>query len=125
MRRTSLGTSEYDHQKAVFEFASIMEVSMPELKLLFGTMNGVRVRIHTAKQMKLCGNKKGVPDIILPYPKLPFFGLFIELKRPKVRGVPAGVVKVEQMEWLETLSEVGYATYVCYGAHAACDTLIQ
>lgn len=125
MRGNQLGSTEHDHQVAVMQFADQMKIVHPELSLIFGTMNGVRVRIGTAAKMKAAGNKKGVPDVILPFPKNPFHGLFIELKRPKIRGVSAGVVKVEQMQWLEALSAAGYATYICYGSHAACDTLLQ
>ena len=66
------------------------------------------------------GYVPGVPDLMI-YDKPPkviegfqFVGCAIELKRVK-----GGIVSPEQTEWLEKLTESGWACRVCYGADEA------
>lgn len=91
------------------------ECTDPRIRLLFATMNGIRVSIGLAKKMKRSGNRRGVPDIVLPvigYASCP--GLFIELKRVK-----RGQVRDDQ-EWFHNeLRKQGYQVEVCKGAKAA------
>jgi hypothetical protein len=55
--------SEYDEQVAVFEWALLNENRFPELKLMTGSLNGVRLTIGQAVKAKKTGLKPGFPDI--------------------------------------------------------------
>lgn len=112
--------SEFDQQCAVFRFAELMSNLYPELELLVGSLNGVRLTIGQAVKAKKAGMKKGYPDIRLDVARGPYHGLRIELKRQK-----GGVVSPEQKEWLRRLSEQGYYTVVCYGEDEAKAILMR
>ena len=62
-----------------------------DLKLLNGSLCGVRLRPGQWKKAKRQGMPKGFPDINLPIVCYPWSGLYIELKRVK-----GGVVSKEQ-----------------------------
>lgn len=121
-----MNTSEYDHQKAVINWSLVKSGQYPELRLLNGSLNGVRLTIGQAVKAKSGGMKKGYPDLFLPVPRGLYHGLFIELK-PEWRGIKKKVrpkPDKDQEWWLKTLSDYGYAAYCCRGADAAI-TVIQ
>lgn len=106
---------EMDEQIAVFEYAHYAAKQDPRWKLLFATMNGVRVSIGLARKMKRAGNRPGVPDLFLPvvgYAGCP--GLWIELKRLK-----GGVLSDDQKWWHAALAMQNYQVRVAKGAAAA------
>jgi hypothetical protein len=112
---------EYDEQLALFDYAAVAAKQDWRWKLLFCTLNGVRVPIGVAKKMKRAGNRAGVPDVILPvvgYAACP--GLFIEMKRIK-----GGVISNDQHWWHKQLRDMGYQVTVCAGAKAAIDTITK
>lgn len=125
---TPFQPKEHDEQVAVFAWAKLHENRCARLKLLFATLNGVRLPIGLAVKMKRAGNKQGVPDIFLPVPKwesvptrtnspgrlLLNCGLWIELKRGK-----GGVVSEAQDWWHTHLRAMGYKVEVCAGAREA------
>lgn len=86
----------------------------PDLKLLNGSLCGVRLRPGQWKKAKRQGMPKGFPDINLPIVCYPFSGLYIELKRVK-----GGVVSPDQKWWLEQLNEQGYEAMVAKGHEEA------
>lgn len=102
---------EDDHQKALFQWAALK----PELASLFAVPNGGKRHPREAARLKAQGVKSGVPDIFLPLPSGRFHGLFIELKRPIVKGEARPVVSKEQGAWLAMLAEQGYRAEVCHG----------
>lgn len=106
---------EDDEQAALFRWASVMANSGYLTRLMFAVPNGGYRRPREAARMKLAGVKSGVPDIMLPVPRGGFHGLFIELKRPIVKGEPKPVVSPEQKHWLKELDAQGYMATVCYG----------
>ena len=106
---------EDDHQEALFRWASVMANSGYPTRLMFAIPNGGYRRPREAARMKLAGVKSGVPDILLPVPRGEFHGLFIELKRPIVKGEAKPVVSPEQKHWLKELDAQGYMATVCYG----------
>ena len=114
--------SEYQEQCAIFEFAQIMIATnqYPELVLLNGSLNGVRLNIGQAKKAKNTGMKRGYPDIFLPVSRGGYHGLFIELK--KVKG---GVLSSYQKDWLTDLRDQGYYACVCRGTDAAKRLLVK
>ena len=122
--------SEYDAQKAVFEWAEKMESKYPELWLLNGSLNGVRLTMGQAVKAKKAGMKKGFPDIFFPLSMIAlnadggragiWCGLFIELKKEK-----GGRATPEQKEWLNELKNQGYYTCICKGKEAAIRVITQ
>jgi hypothetical protein len=54
-------------------------------------------------------------DLSLPCARGGYHGLYIELKRPVVKGEPKPVVSPEQKYWIEQLRKQGYLVEVCYG----------
>jgi hypothetical protein len=110
--------SEYDEQVSLFAWAKMQERAMPELELLFSTLNGVRLPMGLAVKAKKAGMKSGVPDVILPIPiwpvgvDRPIHGLFIEMKR---RDASPSDTKIEQTKFLNLLTEWGYQAIVCRG----------
>lgn len=111
--------SEHQEQCAVFTWANMMSVKYPCLEYMFGTLNGVRLSIGNATKMKRSGNKKGVPDIILPFKSSNWSGLFIELK------IPGGTVKPEQKDYIAYLKTQGYFADVRVGSVEAIDLIID
>ncbi len=112
--------SEYAAQCAIFRFAELMSKQYPELELLVGSLNGVRLTIGQAVKAKKAGMKRGYPDIRLDVARGGYHGLRIELKRQK-----GGVVSPEQKEWLKRLTEEGCYAVVCYGEDEAKDVLMR
>ena len=112
-------SSEYDNQKALFEWAKLNENKYPELKLLNASLNGVRMRIGQAMKAKRAGMKKGYPDIFLPVARGDYHGLFIELK------VKGNYPTKEQKWWLNELKKQGYKACVCYGFEEARQTILN
>jgi hypothetical protein len=115
--------SEYEEQKAVFQWAETMEWKYPDLKWLHGSLNGVKLTIGQAKKAKLTGLKRGLPDINLACKNKSYFGLYIELKKPPYKNKHGKMVKPyptpEQKAWLKHLKDQGNYTCVCWGAEEA------
>lgn len=107
---------EWEEQAAIFRWASMYDHEFPELKLLNGSLNGVRLTIGQAKKAKRTGMKKGYPDIFLPVSRGLFHGLFIELK---ARNGSLPQKNDDQHWWLTQLSDQGYSCHACRGADAA------
>lgn len=112
---------EDDHQKALFQWAALK----PELATLFAIPNGGKRNPREAARLKAQGVKSGVPDVYLPLPSGRFHGLFIELKRPIVKGEAKPVLSKEQGVWLEVLAKQGYRAEVCFGWLAARDVILD
>ena len=91
--------------------------TMPELNMLFATLNGVRLPIGLAVKAKKQGNKKGVPDVFLDVPKGPWHGLRIEMKVGKNKPTS------EQVDWLSRYVGHGYLVSVCYGWEEAAEVI--
>ena len=112
--------NEYEHQVKIFELVEIYKKQYPELILLKGDLQGVRLHIGSRMKMKRAGClNPGFPDIQLPVPCGRYKGLFIELKKPK------GKVSDEQKKWLAVLNGYGYKATVSYGYQEAWDEIIS
>jgi hypothetical protein len=114
-----LGRSEYNEQCAIFRWAKIMEPWHPELALLSGSLNGVRISIGQAMKAKRAGMKTGYPDLSLPVPRGIYHGLFIELKAGKNRPT------TKQKQFLKALHDQGNYAVACRGADAAIAVITQ
>jgi hypothetical protein len=111
--------SESDQQMVIIEWAHLQSGQHPELMLLFGTMNGIRLTIGAAKKAKALGMNKGCPDLWLPVPRKGFHGLVIELKDGDNKLTP------EQVDWLDALNYYGYNASCCWGAGDAIQCISE
>lgn len=108
--------SEDGHQAALFRWAQMNAAQFPNIDKMFAIPNGGARDPRTGARLKMTGVKKGVPDVMLPYPLGRFAGLFIEMKKPadKEKKKRAGTTSDEQDVYIEHLSSVGYHVGVCY-----------
>jgi hypothetical protein len=111
--------SEHQEQTTIFKWASIYESKYPELKYMFATLNGVKLNIGQARKAKASGNKRGVPDIVFPFPNGKYNGLFIELKVGKNKP------SIEQLDYIEFLKGGNFYASVCYGSNEAIDLIVD
>jgi hypothetical protein len=81
------------------------------------TPNEGRCSIQEAKRRKARGVKAGVPDVLIFTPPYSYNGAALELKAPKGRA------SAEQQDWLDRLSDAGWATAVVYGLDEAREKL--
>lgn len=109
--------TEMAHQQALFLSLSIDRArgAYPETEWLFHIPNGGQRGAVTAARFKAGGVKPGVPDLFLPAPKRPYFGLWLELKKP---GEGKGTSE-HQDRWLGHLAKQGYAVAVADNWQAA------
>lgn len=101
-------------QEQLFIWRQRNQNKYPGLKLLNGSLCGVRLRPGQRLKAKRQGMPKGFPDIGLPIVCYLWTGLYIELKRVK-----GGVTSPEQKWWLEQLNEQGYKAIVAKGHEEA------
>lgn len=111
--------TEHAEQAALIAWADGAAARVPELGLLFAIPNGARTSMSVARRLKAEGLRAGVPDLLLPVPRPPAAGLFVELKRRR-----DGVVSPEQRAWHVALQAQGYAVQVCKGWEAAARAIL-
>lgn len=94
-----------------------------------GTTKGAMI---AGGRLKAEGQRNGVPDIFLAWPKKTYgglqyvcCGLFIEMKRPGLQTHKNGSCSLEQIEWHKRLVEAGYAVKVCYSWQEARDAILE
>jgi len=114
---------EDDAQQSLFTILSTLYPAIR--KLTFAIPNGGRRNLREAARLKHQGVTKGIPDIFLAFPSGQYHGLFIELKRPLIKGLPKPAITLEQKEMIDTLRFQGYCVKVCYGTEEALDTILQ
>lgn len=110
---------EDNEQILLFKWARAQSGKYPELELLHHIPNGGKRDAREAARFKQMGVKAGVPDIFLPVPRGGYHGLYIEMKAPR------GKLSDNQRQWLERLSELGYAACVCFGFEQARDDILK
>ena len=116
--------TEHDEQKCLFKWAALMSNRHPELRLLFAVPNGGFRSKATARRLKAEGVKAGIPDVCLPVPMDRFGACYIELKRGKEPGKPAGVESKTQREMRKALMDAGNYAVVAHGWEEARDVLL-
>ena len=92
----------------------------PELILAHAIPNGGLRNAIVAKKLKAEGVKSGVPDILIPFSRSIYSGLYIEMKKAKCWSVSEN-----QKFWLNYLNDCGYCAIVCCGAIDAYDTTMD
>lgn len=110
--------SEEDIHKAVVEWADRQAQTRPALRMLFHPPNGGSRHKAVGAKLKAMGTRQGVPDLLLPVPRLgghdgaceriEHNGLALELKSPK------GRLRPEQAWWLKRLKGQGWAVAVAW-----------
>ena len=93
---------EYELQKSIFEWAALNKYKYPELKWMHSSLNGIRLTIGQAVKAKKAGMRKGIFDILIPFPFDCSNGLFIECKAGKNK------LTDEQLEFKEDAENNGY-----------------
>ncbi len=88
--------------------------------LFTNTLGGVR--LVTWKQrnlLKSTGYRKGVSDLLILEPNKKYYGLFLEIKKPK------GIISKEQKEFLIEANKRNYYAVVCFGFDECLQTIEQ
>lgn len=76
--------------------------------------NSIKSTPREGAKYKRLGTRAGFPDLVIPYARRSYHGLYIELKRAS-----GGVLSDCQKWWATHLLNEGYKWEVCYGcAHA-------
>lgn len=115
---------EDDHQKALMQWAKVTRLrGIIVADFLIAIPNGGKRKLKEAARMKAQGVKAGVSDLFLALPANGACGLWIELKAPATKTSKAGKPSQSQIDWLERMSQVGYAARLCYGWEAAKVTI--
>jgi hypothetical protein len=113
--------TEYDEQVAIFQWRDYHIKKLPDLALLEGSMNGIKLPIGLAVKSKKQGMLRGMPDISLPVVRKhgdkTFYGLYIELKIGHNKPTPS------QILMMKLLTEQNRLCTVCYGADSAISTI--
>ena len=109
--------TEEDEQMAVIEQTKYMLGKYPVLEYLIHIPNGGKRGKAEAGRFKALGVKPGVSDLFLPVKRGPYIGLWIEMKYGK------GKTTENQLWWLESMTEQGHYTSVCYTAGEAITAL--
>jgi len=104
-------------QENVIKWARDNEKSYPFLWMLHSSLNGVKLSKTQAGKAKASGMLSGVPDLFLPVRSFQYCGLYIEMKSATGRIMPS------QSRYLKTVSDFGYAAFVCYSADDAIDKI--
>jgi hypothetical protein len=101
-------TREEQEQAALIEWSLLYN----ELRWLHHIPNGKKRSKAVAGQLKAMGVKRGIADLFLPVPQVPYHGLYIEMKNPETRS---GQTK-EQKEYQAHCELTGYKYVVARGA---------
>ncbi len=107
-------------QEMIFIWIRKNQIQYPKLQLAYSTLNGVRLSPRLRAKMKRQGNRRGVPDIVLPVKShdQKYSGLYLELKRCQ-----GGSVSKEQRDYISKLQEEGYMAAVAKGHMAAIEVV--
>ena len=110
-------TEEADQQKALIEWRNTYSRTVPELERLVMIPNGAGMLPGVGGQAKAMGLTKGVWDLFLAVPRLPWGGLWIEMKSRN------GSLSDAQIAWQAGGS--GYQHYVARSWSAAAEAVLE
>ena len=92
---------------------------MPEI-FFTASSNGGKVSMRQAVRFKVLGYRAGTPDLFIFEPRSNAHGLFIEMKRPAIKGVCAkGTSSPSQIDFYCRATERKYAFHFAFGAEQA------
>jgi hypothetical protein len=117
---------ESKQQELLFEWMELIRVPvegptpegewLPLSTIAFAVPNGVSIagteaqRARYMAALKRQGFRTGVSDIVIPYPRGTYHGLFVELKRDK-----HSVVSKDQKDWRLLMRRLGYRAEIVIG----------
>lgn len=112
------------HQEDLIVWSKTQFVSMTVgvirlYSIIYAIPNGGKRNPKEAARLKRQGVKAGVSDLNLPLPVGEYAGLWIELKRPIVKGKPKPTVSSSQKEWGDLVEMAGHKFVVCFGKEEA------
>lgn len=111
MDRDDTVLSEDQEQMLVVQW---MRRAHPKVRI-FAIPSGGHRHIAVAAKLKATGVVRGAPDLFIPE-----WRLWIEMKRVK-----GGRLSVEQQDWIEYLTSIGYHCIVGYGFDDAVSKIIS
>lgn len=111
--------SEHTEQAALFDWARRLEVSIPELRMLYAIPNGGHRHAAVGAKLKAEGVKAGVLDINLDIAIAPHHGLRIEMKHGKNK------MQSTQIDWMDRYLTYGYDVVVCYDWQSAAKYILD
>ena len=114
-----MNNEESREQKALMQWAEMMEQHYPQLRLLHAIPNGGKRNVITATNMKREGVRAGVPDLDLPIARGGYIGLRIEMKSKK------GVLSDNQKDWIKWLKSEGHRVEVCRSWEEGKDIIMR
>ena len=92
---------------------------------LYAIPNGGRRNLREAIRLKAQGVKSGVSDLHLALPMYGKCGLWIEMKKPIVKGQAKPSVSPLQKQWLTRMDKAGYVAVVCFGWEEAKEAILD
>ena len=92
---------------------------------LYAIPNGGKRNFREAVRLKAQGVKAGVSDLHLALPMNESCGLWIEMKKPIVKGQKKPDVSLSQRQWLKRMEKAGYVAVVCFGWDEAKEVIIN
>lgn len=92
----------------------------PDLELIYHVPNGGYRTKPEAAKLKAMGVKPGVFDLVLPAPRRPYHGLYLEMKKPTDSNTSAA-----QFWWRDRLVKNGYYAIICNGVDEAWKVLME
>lgn len=98
-------------------------ILMPKLELLYHTPNGGKRSGREAAEFQAMGVRSGVPDLILPVARKPFFGLWIELKTYKAFREKNYSLSTNQVRFIDLLRKEGMRVEVHWSPTAVIKTI--
>ena len=98
--------SEHQLQRTIFEWVRLQAKTDARYEMIYAIPNGARTSIGTAVKLKAEGLTKGVFDICVDVPRMPYHGLKIEVKTPD------GVMSPEQNRRAFLNKQFGYLSKV-------------
>lgn len=104
---------ESEEQCALVEWLDLWAVEIPAFGIYHSIPNGGKRPARTAAQMKLEGQRPGVPDLFFPEACRGYHGLYVEMKSLN------GSLRKNQKIVIPKLVERGYCVCVCKGAEVA------
>jgi hypothetical protein len=115
--------SESTEQQALFEWAAIYARETPELDLLYAIPNQGGAgygAMRRGMKMRKEGQKKGIPDLVLPVRRANWNSLYIEMK-----DVKGGRMSPHQLDWMGKLSLHQNCCVLAYGFEAARESIME
>lgn len=108
-KRPKRASPEEDLQRSVFEWIFLHEHKYPVLEFTMHVPNGGRRSKGEAGRFKAMGVRKGISDVVNPFPQPGGAGFACELKASK-----DGRATPEQLKYLKFAKSNGWVTGICF-----------